>query len=306
MSKKYANYFKDRLFLNKFAQGFKDKVRDNWDVVIVITGYNGVGKSSLAWALSNLIDDAFNMKKQTLWSEGSEEAIELIQELDNYKVIWYDEAVHQFSNDEWFSKDSKQFGKEYTVNRSENKVHILCIPDFEKLTKYMRDYRVRYHFHVYDRGKALFRMKDTTNPVKRSSWNDEYLKKYLEKRFYSKGKTPSTKDIVASWKRMSNAHKRIVYFPKMPSGLENKYNALKDQRKRRSLVQAEESKKTALSRKYQVWIQKLVTLYGPSFKVLREEIGMSKGAANKYRVYGIKDTKRTYNNPKMIIKGGNK
>jgi hypothetical protein len=280
-SSKYASFYKNNFNLMEWAHTLKLRVRNNFDCVIAITGYNGVGKSALACALSHLMDKDFDYKKQVMFSEDSEGAIETIKSLKPYQVVWYDEAINQFLSSEWNTLSSRKFTKEYVVNRSENKIHILCVPNFAKLTSYMRNERVFIWAHVIRRGLAVMMIKDTSNPVHTDPFHLKLWDKYNDKLIKRK-KMTTEQDIVHQFMKMPNAYRTLIKFPKMPGKFEEKYDELKNERKRSAL---NEISKVDTRTNHLLWVLEAITLMrkrGLKLKDLYDGLSMGKSTIRNY------------------------
>lgn len=275
--------YKKSLTLVKIAEGFKRRVRNKWDVTAVFTGEVGTGKTSLANQLAHLVDKDFDLYKQVLWSESSGDAIELIKDLKPYQAILYDEGENQFSKDDWFSRDSKDFNKEYTVNRSENKIHLICIPHFARLTKFMRENRVKYWFHCFvkpdkegniKRGYAILLKRTGVNPVESSSWNDDLINDWFKKKA-KKGQAVSTQEFLRFVSKLPNVYKRVITFQPMPVKYEEKYNALKDERKRRVVNMVEKKTNALLESLKKYVVMKNQDIKTKNKEELSKEVGVT-------------------------------
>ena len=154
--KTYVNQLNKKKYSNLFwnANNFRKRVRNDWDLVLAITGEEGVGKSSLAFWLSILIDKKIDLSKSFTFSADTYHLIKQVKDIEQYGVVVLDEAIKALYKRDWASKAQRVINKVYTTIRYQNKITILCIPNFTDLTSYFRNYRVKVWIHVYSRGKA--------------------------------------------------------------------------------------------------------------------------------------------------------
>jgi len=151
------------------ANIIRKRQRDDWDCVIAITGIEGVGKTTEAWDLSRKVDRKFNLAKNFIFSPKTQEAIKQIKALYQYGAVVMDEGIKMAYKLDWQSKAQRLLNKVYTLNRNENKVTIICIPNFLDLSKFFRDHRVYIWIHVYSRGKAVAFIR-ADNPYSSDIW----------------------------------------------------------------------------------------------------------------------------------------
>ena len=199
----------------------------DFDCVIAITGTEGVGKSSLAYWVAKFTDKKFSLEKSFVFSPETQDAIKQVKELHQYGAIVMDEGIKLAYKLEWYKKVQRLLNKVYTINRNENKVTIICIPNFLDLSKYFRDHRILFWIHVYARGKAAVFMK-LDNPFSNDIWQmDKNNKQFLKggkKLLFSSDE--SVDRIKASTNFFAN-----IEFPPLPDDIYKDYKILKDKYK---------------------------------------------------------------------------
>ena len=132
------------------------------DSVILITGYEGNGKSAFASHISYRLhrprsgerytpDKTIFYNPNVWWDQ--------IEDEEWYKALWLDEAMDLFLSYEWGSKRSKSILKEIAYCRYKRKYIILCLPNIGWCNKYLRDHRIWFWFHVLKRGIVKFRIR---------------------------------------------------------------------------------------------------------------------------------------------------
>lgn len=174
------------------AKSAKKRQKKDWDLVIVITGEEGVGKSTLALILAILIDLKFNLKRNLIFSPTKEKMAQKIQSLPRRSCIVADEAIKILYKMEYWSGVQKYLNKLFAVCRDDNHVVILCIPNFQDLNKYFRSHRAKLWFHVIDRGTVVA-FKPHWNPFSKDHWymdeNERLVNKACGRKKASKFRT---------------------------------------------------------------------------------------------------------------------
>lgn len=289
------------------------------DVSVVITGYFSEGKTTLSAALSLLTDDYFDYEKQVFWSESSKQVIDVIANIEpsesdcrqKKRSIWYDEGENQFSNvNPVMGLENRRLRLEYSVNREDGNFHFICLDDLQGLNKYMRDRRVLYWFHIFERGKCVLVRKDTTHPVKSNSWHLKHFDEILYQ--ITSGKSPSRNQVLKAFSRMPNVWKGgIIRFPSMPEEFESKVSALKAVRKRKNQEEngVNRRSKSYQAEKYKSYLEALFILIRKNNVSLKSIVSMKKipeGTAKQYYLNAgrsIEEERQKIkdNNTKLII-----
>jgi hypothetical protein len=284
ISPKYNNQIESYVTLIEIVKQLKGRLDNKNDNVIAISGYEGVGKTSLAFWIYYLLNDGDLSKWEDdiFFSEKATKVIDKIKESPERTSFWFDEAVNQFSKKDWNTMDARLFSKEFTVNRNEFNNYLLCLPNFLEFVKGMRTHRIKFWFFVTERGQSLLAWRDTKSPISKGSWHLELLEYGIKNRFHKRAKTPTTKDVFRLWKKMPNTRKRKIRFPPMPVLFEKRYNVLKNERKRISAGEKSEFE-SGLIKTYKTWIQNIVNKYQIDSKTL-QSIGMSRTTAHRYLV----------------------
>ena len=138
-----------------FIDAIKKRVRADWDIMIVITGEVGCGKSTLGQILGFRLDDLFDQTKNIVYIPTTESMISTFNAIDRYQVFMLDEALELFYKMDFMKEYQKTLIKLYARERKQNKISILCLPAFTDLTKQLRDKRVKIWIHIIERGFGL-------------------------------------------------------------------------------------------------------------------------------------------------------
>jgi len=146
--------------VKSFVKILKERLRDDWDIVLAITGEEGVGKTTLGILLSQQIDKEFSLKKNVAFIPDEKQIMEGFNELPPLSAYLIDEAVKSLNKWSWFNSLQQAIIKMYAVARYQNKCTILCMPRFRDLTENFRNHRIKIHINVIDRGTAIAYIKD--------------------------------------------------------------------------------------------------------------------------------------------------
>lgn len=128
-------------------------LKKDMDFLLVITGAERVGKSSLALHTATTIQPDFSVEQvvfdiQTLYEQ--------VYKLKPGSVVIIDEGATAFFSRDAMSGDVKDGVKLLTVMGERNLFVIICVPSFFILDKYIREYRVSGVAKVIDRGKFRY------------------------------------------------------------------------------------------------------------------------------------------------------
>jgi len=128
------------------------RLMHKFNVLLVITGEPGIGKSDYALQIALHIDRNFT-SAQVLADSGK--VFKLIRVLPLGSVIVLDEAAVEFGNVDWMTNFSKMFRIVGITDRVFQKVIILCLPNLNMLDVNQRRLLTGI-LHVYYRGRAEF------------------------------------------------------------------------------------------------------------------------------------------------------
>jgi hypothetical protein len=137
----------------------KKRVRENWDVVIGVTGEEGSGKSSLIIQFGKIADEKWDMSKNILFSPDIENIKKAIIELHKYAVVDVDEAIKILYKLQWYSGLQIFLNIIYGLCRRENKISMMAMPRFKDFNEYFRNHRIKIWIHIIGRGVAIVFVK---------------------------------------------------------------------------------------------------------------------------------------------------
>ena len=128
--------------------------QDNQDRVIILYGKEGVGKSSLALTLAEMImakqGKEFLLKEQMHFNFKSWRDATVESAPGTVQII--DEAGKFLLSRRAMDKETVNALEFVTECRKFNGIHIICIPSINYLDKYFREERIGSAFHVTSRG----------------------------------------------------------------------------------------------------------------------------------------------------------
>jgi len=141
----------------------------NNDVVVVITGREGVGKSTLAMKFAMLVSPTFSLKNICFNRGQFFNGLDQCSKKDSFLL---DEGNLIIFGRDYASKGSKNTIKLFSTMRQKNVMTIIAVPSFQTLDTYIRKHRVHFMFRVVRRGGGLFIVDSprlafnvVTNPV---------------------------------------------------------------------------------------------------------------------------------------------
>lgn len=152
------------------------------DLIFVITGYPGEGKSVLAIHVAKSYDKRFNFERNLIYSRS-----ELTEKIETFppSAFIIDEAINILYKREWNKGSQKDMIKLLNICRSKGHMLIFVQPDFEDMDKDIRKKRLRLWIDVIKRGcgvmykpvKSLGGGSDPWNLDK----NDKFIKAQIKK-----------------------------------------------------------------------------------------------------------------------------
>ncbi len=169
-------------YLKKNLDACKEVMTKDWDMVFIVDGYEGSGKSVLAQQMAKYVDPTFNIDRICF---NPTDFIQQINKASKYEAIVYDEAMEGLSSRAAMSLVNRSLVAVLSEIRQKNLWVFIILPCFFELDKYPAIWRSRALIHVYlgdkfERGKFAF-------------FNQERKKQLyvLGKKFYSYHKPAS-------------------------------------------------------------------------------------------------------------------
>ena len=215
------------------------RLRKNHDLLIAITGDEGVGKSTLAVRLSYWIDKNFTLENNVSFYPNPNKIVDDYSKLKKKSVFLLDEAVRVALKYDWAGKLQQSLLKMYTTERWQCKCTIMCIPRIWDLAPYFRDHRTKIWIHVDRRGHASIYQKDNDKDNRDDPWHNEEAKKAKKYLHYK------SSGIVSNGKR-DNAERKLknfvadFFYPELPPPIWERYEELKIESRKRSAEEVDD------------------------------------------------------------------
>ena len=137
----------------------KTAIKDDWDMVFVVDGEEGSGKSVLAMQCAKYCDSSFDISRECFDAESFEKCVR--ETAQQYQSIVFDEAFGGLSSRAVMSKVNRSLVRMMTEIRAKNLFIFVVLPTFFDLDKYVALWRSRALLHVYSyegfkRGRFMF------------------------------------------------------------------------------------------------------------------------------------------------------
>ncbi len=124
--------------------------KQDGDIVICVSGSEGVGKSTFAYWLAKLTQPTFDLRKQVAYI--AKEGLPLMLHAQAQCVLWFDENLF-YKRDH--AKREHKFANEVMQRcRFLNRCYINCTPRLGDMDEYFRNHRVKLWFKVTEKGNA--------------------------------------------------------------------------------------------------------------------------------------------------------
>lgn len=149
-------------YLKKNLDECKKIIKDDWDMVFAVDGYEGTGKSVLAQQCAKFVDESFNIDRICFTPK---HFVEAINKSEKYQAIVYDEAYGGMSSRAAMSEVNRSLMSVLAEIRQKNLFVFIVLPCFFELDKYAAVWRSRALIHVYtaegfQRGRFSFYNQD--------------------------------------------------------------------------------------------------------------------------------------------------
>jgi hypothetical protein len=124
----------------------KREIRNNWDMIFAIDGYEGSGKSVLTQQLAFYCDPSLCLDRVVFNPEDFKKAIDNAQK---FQAVVYDEAYGGLSSKGAMTAVNRALVQKLTVIRRKNLFVFIVAPTFFDLVKYIAIWRTRALINVY-------------------------------------------------------------------------------------------------------------------------------------------------------------
>lgn len=139
-------YYIDNTLLKNFEGFLFPAIKKKHDMIILITGLEGTGKSTFAQTLARYIDKNFNINSVVFTGQ------DLMKCIDNAKpgqTLIFDEAIMDMASQDFATEMQKVLIKKFTLIRKKRLVIFILIPSIFMLRKYFAIFRTRIMLNCY-------------------------------------------------------------------------------------------------------------------------------------------------------------
>ena len=227
--------------LKLFAKLVRRKLRDNWDVVIGITGFPGTGKTTLAIILSYLIDENYTFEVNVCFIPKPQEIKKMYYNIKPCGAFHIDEASKALHKHKWWDATQQTLNILYDTEREFHYLAtILVMPRFQNFTENFRNFRIKYWMNIMERGVGVCYIKDEDKDVLDPWHIDENYKRKIKRWTITRRRIfeRTTEDILRLESKLPNYWFTFT-FPDLPEEVKKKFSALKAE-SRKSLSDLEE------------------------------------------------------------------
>lgn len=141
-----------RWSIGRLCKLIEEMQRNKFDVIIIIEGNRGLGKSTLAYHIANRTKThKFNPKKDIMYKRK-----EIIDAFNNrwFSTFWADEMINVSFNRDFYDMDQKKLIKIINMNRDHCNLFIACVPQFQVLDNQIKNL-CKIRITVVRRGLAI-------------------------------------------------------------------------------------------------------------------------------------------------------
>lgn len=141
------NYYLDGI-LKTNLDNLKKDLKQDYDALIIISGRERFGKSTIAGQIAYYLDPTYNIDRCCFTAEQFQDAV---KSSDKYQAIVFDEAHGYLNSRQSMSRFNIELVKVMAEMGFRNLFIIICLPNFFELDKYPAIHRSVSMVHVYKR-----------------------------------------------------------------------------------------------------------------------------------------------------------
>src|SRR3990167_1025970 len=150
MVKVCLDKFPDGYYMDGYIQGnldiAKKVIHKDWDMIFVVDGYEGTGKSVLTQQMAFYCDPSLTIDRITF---NPKDFRKQVLSAEKYQAVVYDEAYGGLSARAYYTEVNRTLVEMLAEIRQKNLFIFIVLPCFFELDKYVALWRSRALFHVY-------------------------------------------------------------------------------------------------------------------------------------------------------------
>jgi len=174
--------------IGELAEITKDRIRNKFDSIIVVTGLTGSGKSTFLYKFFHKFKD-FKIEDKLTYSRT--ETIKLIRDFKN-SYCWNDELISSGNKRKFYDTDQIELIEILTKYRSNLNIVAGCVPIFFSLDKELIKL-FGMHINIIERGLGVVHLPRTGRMFAEDIWDIKTNSKLEEKWSIKKQKNPNFK-----------------------------------------------------------------------------------------------------------------
>jgi len=219
--------------LKKLCDMLSQKIKNDYDAIVVIDGHTGIGKSTLAIQIARRVKtgEFFHIKKDLVYSQ--EEFLSQMRKKSYGKII-ADEMINVGFARDWYNKKQKDIIKTLNMNRDHNNLIILCVPNFADLDKKIIN-MCRMRLTVVERGIAIVQLKNQSL-YSADKW-DMLVNSKIEREILNKKKRFNPHDYTKL-----TTFAGFVKFKDLPPTIKAEYRKIKEEKRAKLISEIERLK----------------------------------------------------------------
>ncbi len=142
------DYYLDGYLKSNLDDVIHSVTKKDYDSFIIVTGKEGVGKSTIAGQIAMYLDPTYCLDRCCFTAD---QFVETCEKADKFQAVVFDETMGYLSSRGTMSMFNRKLVKIMSEMRSKNLFVILCIPSFFELDRYPAIHRSTGLIHVYKR-----------------------------------------------------------------------------------------------------------------------------------------------------------
>ena len=221
--------------LKDFTEILKDRIKNELDSNIAVTGSTGMGKSTFTGKLFYRLK-GFKPNKHQVYSR--KDVINLLKNQQK-GFVWADEMISVGYKRSFYESQQQELIKVLNAFRDNFNILGACIPNFFSLDKDLRDI-FYFHFHIVERGIAILHTPLKSRLYAQDKWDVSNNSKIENKWSQRIMKDPNFANHIP-YHNLST-FRGILYFNKMTIKQEKLYKLIKREKRKQSFGGKDEIK----------------------------------------------------------------